>query len=293
MTTVQLFQRIGRRARGNDFTKLGLTEQGDIAEAANSALMQVYNALPPYLREITEGFVLPAPKAITVTATKYSNVVSSDAFDPTWIGRTVILDGDPTWNIIIDTSRVLSPFLGVSGVVSGTVYGDAIYSERYPFDRVIGNPTFSNQTLTPLVNFSLSRSNSAPLNWIFGQSVGMPQGWWPMMMGNSQGSEPLLVLRFAPAPDQDYGINIRMSYWPKRLTMADYDNNTTLTVPDQYWEAAVLPIARRELMSSPIWDTRPDDDKIIERAAEAIQYLKMQVSQVVAPNNRIYTPIGF
>lgn len=293
MTIVELFHRIGRRSRGNDFTKLGLTEQGDIAEAANSALMQVYNALPPYLREISEGFVLPAPKTITVTASKYSPVISSDAFDPSWIGRTVVLDGDPAWNVIIDVNRMLNPFLGISGVVGGTVYGDAIYSDRYPFDRVIGNPTFANQQITPLTNMGLARANSSPLNWIFGQSIGMPQGWWPMMMGNSQGSAPLLVLRFAPAPDQDYGINIRMSYWPKRFTMADYDSNTTITVPDQFLEPALIPIALRELMQSPIWDTRADDANIIARADKAEQYLRLQIGQPVAPNNRICTPIGF
>ena len=58
MTITQLVHRIARRARGGDFTKLGLTEQMDVLEAANSALQQVYNILPIYFKEMTVGFTL-------------------------------------------------------------------------------------------------------------------------------------------------------------------------------------------------------------------------------------------
>ncbi len=294
MTVVQLFHRIGRRARGGDFTKLSMTEQTDIADAANNALQQVYNALPPYFKEITEGFVLPAPQAITLAVVQYSNQLSSSVFTDAQIGRSVQLDGDPAWNQIISNDRLLNPYMGATGTVDGTIYGDAVWSTRYPFDRIIGNPTFANQNSAFLLRREMIhtqiQNNS---NWVWYQTAGMPVTWWTQMLGNSQGNEPLLVLRFAPAPTIAYSINVRMSYWPKRLTLADYDAATTLTVPDQFLETALIPLAVQAFMASPAWQIRGDEIAVDQRGAAGLAFAKNQAGVPATPNNFICTPFGY
>jgi hypothetical protein len=293
MTIVQLFHRIGRRSKGGDFTKLSMTEQTDIAEAANTGLQEVYNALPAYFKEITEGFLLPAPQPITLAVIQNSNVLSSGVFTEEQIGRSVVLDGDPSWNQVIATDRLLNPYIGATGTVNGTLYGDSVYSQRYPFDRIIGNPMFANQNNAYLMRREMMRGNQGSALWPWQQKVGVPMIWWVQMLGNSQGNEPLMVLRFAPAPSIAYSINIRMSYWPKRLTLADYDAATTLPVPDQFLESCLIPLAIRAFMSSPCYQSNNDDVAVNARAENGLQFIKNQPGQPASPNNRIFTPFGF
>jgi len=294
MTTIQLLSRIGRRARAGDFTKLSMAEQIDLVQAANAALNQVYNALPTFFKTLPEGFLLPAPQAVTLAVTNNSNLLSSDVFTPAQFGRTVVLDGDPAWNMIIATDRVLNPYLGETGTVNGTIYGDAVYSERYPFDRIVGNPKFANQQ----AGFLFGQGEIVPAFggtlWPWEQNVGRPAVWWTQPLGNSQGNEPLLVLRFAPAPDRAYSVTVPIAYWAKRLTLNDYITASTIPVPDQFIETALMPLAFRALMDTLVWASRSkeDDNTVKESALAATVFLRSQPAQQ-SPNNRVYSPVGF
>lgn len=292
MKVVWLFSRIARRSRTGDFTKLSALEREDLMEAANAALMQSYDALPAYFKEITEGFKLPKPQTVTLAVVNGSSQLSSSVFTDEQIGRSVVLDGDPNWNQVISNDRLLNPYMGETGVAGGTLYGDAVWSNRYPFDRIIGNPTYANRSSASFTYRELTKINGQNSLWLQ-QSVGQPMGWWTQMLGNSQGNEPLLVLRFSPAPNIDYVIDVRMAYWCKRLTMQDYTDNTILPVPDQFLETVLIPLALRAFMSSPAWKPSPDDPKVIERAEAALKFAKNQVGQPAAPNNRVGTPFGF
>jgi hypothetical protein len=295
ISTVQLFQRIGRRARGGDFTKLSLTEQTDLMEAANAALQRLYNALPTYFKVQTQGFVLPAPLTISgIGVTAFSKTVTGANWTSAQIGQTVALDGDAAWNQIIGANELLNPYMGATATVGGTVYGNAIYSETYPFDRVIGNPEFANQGLTPYglrTLFPTSNGNNLP--WIYAQNVGMPRVWWTQVLGNSQGGTPLMIIRVAPAPSTAYAINIRLSFWPKRLTLADYAANTALVVPDQFIETSLIPMALQEFMSSPAWQSRNDEGAVEARGERGEKFAREQPGVLTSNNNWVGTPAGF
>lgn len=295
ITTVELFHRIGRRARGGDFTKLSMTEQTDLTQAANAALQRLYNALPTYFKEQTQGFVLPAPLAVTgVGVTQFSKVVTGIAFTSSQFGQTVVLDGDASWNQIIGTAELLNPYMGATGTAAGTIYGNALYSDTFPFDRVIGDPQFANQQNGPLFTSGITRVDGNPNGWWwFSQNIGVPQVWWPQVFGNSQGNAPLMVLRFAPAPSQAFAVNVRLGFWPKRLTLANYDAATSLSVPDQFIETALIPMCLQEFMSSPAWEIKGDENRIDDKGTKGELFAKNQLGQVGAPNNRIYTPQGF
>lgn len=294
MKVVWLYSRIARRSRTGDFTKLSFMEQQDIAEAANAALMQTYDALPSYFKQIVEGFVLPAPQPITLAVVHGSPDLSSSVFTDAQIGRSVVLEGDPNWNQVIATDRLLNAYLGETGSVNGTLYGDAVWSTRYPFDRIVGNPTFANRNFGFWSNRQMVKANGGAGGLgAWGQQVGIPQCWWTQTLGNSQGNEPLLVLKFAPAPNQEYAIDVNMAYWSKRLTPQDYTDNTVIPVPDQFLESVLIPLALQAFMSSPAWKAAADDARIEQRAAAALQLAKNQYGQPGAPNNRVFTPVGF
>ncbi len=293
MTIAQLVHRIGRRAKkGGDFTKLSLTEQMDVLEAANSALQQVYNILPIYFKEMTVGLTLPKAVSLSgVVVTNGSNSVGGVIFGADAIGRTIILDGDSNINQVLDATTLMSTYNGPSGTVSGTLYGDAIYSSRLPFDRIIGNPDFADSTSWPMLPRSMMRNDFPFLGMI--PSVGRPQFWWVQPLGNSQGMKPLLVLRFWPMPDQVYPIRVRMGFWPLRLTLADLDLAVTIPVPDQFLDAALVPIGLRSFMTSPTWEMRGDEKFVLDAAARGDAFLANQPGQVGSPSNRCFTPVGY
>lgn len=295
ITVPQLFHRIGRRARGGDFTKLSMTEQMDLAEAANAALMRLFNALPNYFKEQTQGFVLPGPLAISgVGVTQYGKTITSYAFTDAQFGRTVVLDGDAAWNQIVGTDELLNPYMGATGTVAGTIYGNAIHSDTYPLDRIIGNPQFANQNLNQVFLNNIAPVGAAPAgSWWWSQAVGLPSVWWSQVFGNSQGKKPIMVLRFAAAPDTAYAINVRIGFWPKRLTLADYDNATELVVADQFIESALIPLCLQEFMSSPTWQTKGDEKMIDARGDRGELFARNQPSQIGSPNGRLFTPVGF
>ncbi len=292
---VQLFHRLGRRCRGGDFTLLSLSEQTDLLEAANKGLQELYDSLPVYFKEKTEGFALPGPLAITgVAVTRFSKEVSADTFSREQLGRTVTLSGDPQWNQITGTNTLLNPYMGQTGTVDGVVYGDAIFSEAYPFDRVIGNPRLANGGgvwIGILEMFRGGNENGWPL--VYGQTVGMPAVWWPQTIAASQGARPYVIMRCAPAPDTAYAASVRIGLWPKRITLADYVNNAQLPVPDQFIETSLIPLCLKALQSTPIWVPTDNDKNIREDGTAGAAYAKLQPAQVGAPSNRIYTPVGF
>ncbi len=292
---VELFNRVGRRSKTGDFTTLSMNGQTDIMEAVNNALQRLYDALPVYFKEQTQGFVLPAPALVTgMGVTQFGKTVTGVTFSAAQFGQSIVIDGDAGWNQIIGTDELLNPYMGPTGTAGATIYGNALYSETYPFDRVIGNPMFANQNNNPLFPYIMNQNNYAGF-WLWQQTTGLPQLWWPQVFGNSQGKSPIMVLRFAPAPQKAYAINVRMSFWPKRVTLGDYRDNTVLPVPDQFIERSLIPMAIEAFMSSPEYSSRSatDDDRTEKRGKEGELFAKNQPGQIVAPNNRVGTPVGF
>lgn len=293
ITTVQLFHRLGRMTKQGDFTKLSMSEQSDLVQAADSGLQEVYGALPNVYKELTEGFLLPAPVTVTVPVVQNSSALASNVFTTDQIGRSVVLDGDANWNQIIGVNQLLNPYLGASGTVSGTVYGDAVYSTKYPFERIIGNPRFPNHGSTLTMNPNLRPTSDGAGWWIYQQSVGTPLYWWTQAMGESQGNSPALVLRFSPAPSKAFALSVRMSYWAKRLTLADVSDATDIPLPDQFIESALIPLGLQALSLTPVWDSKYDPRRYDEAADRARRFIKERPGQISAPNNRVFTPLGW
>lgn len=294
MRIIELIHRTARRARGGDFTQLSLTEKGDVMQAANAALQTVYNILPVYFKQMTVGLLLPAPQTASPICRANSAQLDNAAFTTAMIGRTVIIDGDPAWNQVVATDTLQNPYMGSAGAQTATVYGDAVYSDRYPFDRIIGAPRFADQTQLALISRTLMSANT-PYAGNLSPSFGRPFLWDVQPFGNSQGNNPLLFLRFFPLPDIAYSICVDLAFWPQRLTMTEYESNAVLPVPDQFLDACLVPLAVRELMTTPVFETRgPANDRLLlDAATRAENFLALQPGQVGAPANRVLTPVGF
>jgi hypothetical protein len=296
MTVYQLCERIARRSRTGDFTKLALAEQMDVLQAANAALQRAYNALPAYFKEQTQGFTLPAPVTLNnVTVINGSTAMSTGIFSAAQIGQTIQIAGDTQYNQILGTSTLRNPYMGPSGVAAtATIYGDAFYSTSYPFDRVIGNPRFTNMGVIPLTPIEMSKGGDE-WSYLYQNTIGQPLSWWVQQLGNSQGAQPLLVMKFAPFPDQAYSVKVRLGLWPVRYLITDVQGATTLNVPDQFLEKALIPMAIQEFMTSEQWKSidAANDDRCERRGDEGEQFLRLQIADPAAPANKIFTPLGY
>lgn len=298
ITTVDFIERIARRSRDGDFTKLSLVEQKDVIEAANAALPTVYDALPEYFREQTQGFALPAPSTIAgVGVTQFSKIVTGANFAGTQFGQSVVLAGDPAWNQIAGPNLLQNPYMGPTAAsIGATIYGDAFFTDLFPLDRIIGDPQFADLSMGPLFRSSLQRNNGDGGDlgwWLWQKTIGLPQRWWTQVYGNAQGNVPLVAMRFSPAPDQAYSMKVRIGLWPKRLTFADYQAATMLPCPDQFIEKALIPLARKAFMSSPAYKKVGDEELLLQLAAEGEEFLKNQPAQIGVPSNNVGTPKGF
>lgn len=294
LSVVQLCSRIGRRSKTGDFTRMSMIAQEDVLAAANGAIQRLYNALPAYFKEQTQGFVLPAPIiGQVIGVTQFSKDVTGITFGDDQFGRNIIIDGDSAWNQIIGEDKLLNPYMGPTGSASTTIYGNAVFSTDYPFDRVIGNPTFANANQTPFLQTDMARIETPDVSWFFQKSVGMPRAWWTQVFGESQGVSPMVVLRFAPAPDKDYAINVRLAFWPKLLTIADIAANSPVYVPDQFIYPSLIPMAIQEFMQSPEWLSRKDEQQVQAAGNAGEAWARAQLGQIASPRNKVYTPIGY
>ncbi len=296
ISLVEVCARLGRRTRNGDFNALNFTEQADMMTSINAAQQRFFNALPAYFKEKTIGLVIPGPVAIaSINVVQFSQTVSGFSFGTAQFGQTVQLGADPQWNQIIGPQTLLNPYMEASGNVTGTIYGNAAYSTDYPFDRVIGDPQFADQTLAGLFPINMALNNGGQnMDWIFQQNIGRPTAWWTQVFGGSQGAMPMMVIRFAPAPDTAYGIKVRVGYWPKRVLVADYQANAQLVIPDQFIEPSFLKICLEEFTAARCYVGTPEDKKAdILAGKEGELYAKNQVQSIGVPANRVGTPRGY
>lgn len=294
MRIVELIHRVARRARTGDFTQLNLAEKGDVLQSANGALQEVYQLLPIYFKQMTLGFLLPGPADVSCQCTQYSTALGNSPFTESQIGNTVIIEGDEAWNQIVGVNELQNPYMGTTGTQTATVYGDSIFSTRYPLDRIVNNPRFADQSQLAIVRRDLMNA-SAPYYGNLSPSFGRPNQWCVQPGGNSQRVDHTIYIRFFPLPDEAYSITVDIAYWPQRILLEDYVfSNIELTVPDQFLETCLVPLALRNLMTTPAFASNgPNDALILDAAIRAEAFLRNQVGQVGAPSNCVLTPIGF
>jgi hypothetical protein len=259
----------------------------DLISSANSALQESYNILPDYFKNKPVGFTLAAPATVSLTVVAGSDSVQTSAFTAAQFGRSVIIDGDSQTNQIIGTAKLLNAYQGGTGTATATIYGDSVFTDQYPLDRVLDNPRFTGHDDWPLFHSEGMASE------LVVPEVGLPRYWWAETFGNSQGVTPMLCIKFFPYPSIAYPISMRFSFWAKRLTLSDYDSNTTLPIPDQFIDTALVPLGKRAFMSSPAWEDRKDADLVMAAAQRAEDFLRKQPGQIAVPDNRISTPLGY
>lgn len=286
MTSVEIIDRLARKHRRLGGSALTVAEVQDALYAINLALQALYQALPVEYREKTVHVLVPAPRAVTLSATNGSATLGASAFTTGEVGRTVVSSGDDIWHRVADEDALAAAWLGSTGSHSATVYGDAVAGDGYPFERMLSAPVLlEGSRERELVQIRDLRDTYEP-----GTRIGEPRYYWLSPQGNSQGEEPLVLLRVLPIPDRAYRLRYRASFGPRRVKFTDVANAAPLPVPDNYAEALVS-MCGIHLASFPGWNI--DTRLAAEERATALRFVALNKTTLRASTNQVGTPAGY
>lgn len=285
VTTIEAAGRLARHMRGGDFTKLSVSEVGDIRQSMNAGLMLLYTLLPERFRRTPVSVMLGGPRNVSVDVTNGSADLGNSPFTTDEIGQSVVVDGDANWNEITAVNALMDAYLGNTGSKNAVIYNDSALDATYSFERMVTLPTLTEQRkqLLPM--------NARDAGWL--PSIGMPRYFWVEDLSAAIGGEPRFVVRVFPAPDRAYNLKIVLSLWPSRNSLADLITPKRLYVPDEFYESVYIPLCLGHLTLSPAWGN-PDSIKgILAAAADARGLAVMQPGQTSVPKNRVETPCGY
>lgn len=249
----------------------------DVAVAITAALQEITGEGPSALSEQRVAGVLRGPQVVELGVTQFTtNVGSFPDFDSRMIGCTVRLAGDEQDNEIVSETELLRPYMGVSGAVSATVYGDAFLlpsTVKNIMDpvNIPGLPDLSGVTTREEFEFantedyrSHQRSNDHS-RYTAPKSSGRPCIWYCEPRLSATGSLDFL-LRITPMPDQAYSITFRAKKKPPTITGANiadggtYPDKVTVALADSfaagdYYRVQGFPSAKPVYVKSGTEDT--------------------------------------
>jgi hypothetical protein len=285
MTTLELAERLARRLRGGNLTKLAMAEVMDIVEALNAGQQEAFELLPAWQRRTTVNLYLAAPTSLSIGVTNGSVDLSSGTFSASWVGRSVVVDGDPNWNEVQSATKLLDEYLGTTGTRTATVYGDSTYSDQLTFDGFAKDPLLADQ------REALIRHD--PRNGSWTPEVGRPKFYWLEPAAASLGATPAVYLRVHPAPDIAYTLRCDMEFRPIVVRYDTLNSAATLVLADHLIHRALIPLCEVRLLRSPAWANPKIAEHVHEDARAARAMLASQRTDPAVPNNRVGTPAGY
>ena len=254
----------------SDLENLQPSDLGEVCTAINGGMQELWDLAPSEMRERRMGGVLHGPTQVTLAVTQYSTAISALTTWAAWMaGCTIRISGEDQDNEISNSTTLASPYMGTSGTVQATVYGDCIQldgtigkvvtpveipnlipltpaTSRADFYKYIGAPGVTTTAGSAMPYFGFRRIVQRPIAWF--------------VEGYHDPALPYLPrrLRVGPLPDSTYAISYRVSINPPLYSAADIDNGdhttdpgTTFPIPNQWVESILLPFALIRYTASP------------------------------------------
>jgi hypothetical protein len=270
---------------------------GDIADVAmimTQAYQIIWALAPGEQKRIQGSGVLHAPTSVTLSVTNGSTSISSVATWASWMeGCTIRINGDSQDNEILSSTALSRPYVGSTGSVSATVYGDCITVDG-SIENVISPMTVGNQYH---VTETQSRADFARLGlwkvqpnapyslsfWAFGEK---PLGTYPNVFfveGFYDSSLDYVKrrIRFSPMPVGQLPVAYTANSSPPRVTSDDilsgsYSNDPGAKIPmlNANVESVFLPIAMQLLTRLATFKNSEAKPEIARQFQQAINILK-------------------
>ncbi len=248
----------------------------------NAALQDLWDSAPTAVRFARVGIALRAPVTVTLTLTHESNSIAAFPQYAPWMdGCTIRLEGAAHDNELVDGTSLLRPYLGPTGTVSATVYGDCA-SPGPEVIAVLDPIGTCGSSLPPaLLRRVSSRAEFETALDFATRSTGAPEVCF-------------VETRYFPSQSR-LGIRLRVQPMPLEATLLTYgarlnapaiiaadlggasDPGTTFPIPGGWEESVLLPLALQRLSIHP--DFTPQSAKT-EIARQAVVARKIMMGAV-------------
>lgn len=274
-----------------------------VAQAINGAYAELYARSPSSMFERRASAVLRPKTTITADVTQYSTDITINGGESWMRGCTVLLGGDGYDNEITQSlGQLLRPYMGPTGNVIGSVWGDAIML-----------PANECNVLDP-VNIRGLRTLAAATWEQFGTTSGTLRtlDGSPMYVSNvanKQSGQPCLYmadtrydqttntptranfLRVTPMPDQAYPIDYRVLATPPVVTadsidLGDHEAEVAVDAVVPWPELTLYAVARMHFTSDPLFTNREALPEIARQWKLAIDSLPNATPQATGPAAR-------
>ena len=277
------------------------TDLPDALVAVNGAWQEISAAGPASLTEQSCSDVLRPPTQVSVAVTQYSAAVTVTGWQ-TWMAQcTARVGGDGTDNRFLSSTALLSPYLGTSGTVQATVYGDALAMDSR-FLNIIEPFTADGRPLGIAADESQVLSGSQAqwqdgsdyvtqaVGYLNQKPVATPNVVFPDSVWDSSKAYLPIYLRFSPMPDRAYAVRFRAKLKPLVFTTADIGDATTVansTIPADWVESILLPVALQKWMAHHSVNPSPGQMQEIGRAYQQA----MRIVQDMVPRTGRVMPV--
>ena len=289
MTIAQMFVRMTRHLSQKVPSSMSDENKQWLVDAANLALTQFTQKLPPTRRREPRVEYLAAAVTKNITATQNSQTI---AFDTPWadvgdhLGRTVVVGGDSArYNRLQSATSLLHFYEGPTGATTLEVHSDAFlvgqYEDGIEGELILQDGSYATP-LTPGMPAGIAMRYANRMIGVTGGDAeanaryftrGRPTHWWiEPLNGISGGSDPKFLVRLWPQPDKAYQVSFGMKLWPTALTSADISSTTVLplTVAE---ESIFLSLCFLGLFGCPLWIGTNNKDDVQQEAARAFGLL--------------------
>jgi hypothetical protein len=224
------------QAPGSELESLNPGDLEDVANAITGALQEIAALGPAEAREAPGYAVLHAPANITFTAANGSNVISGVSGWQSWMqGCTVRVSGDDQDNEILSQTRLARAYLGGTGSVGATVYGDTITLDdtvakviaplwlpnQLPLHPAQNRREFMRLGGYPLITDTNGLAAGLPFYLYYRKPVSRPWTWFIDAAYDASLGYTQRRIRFSPMPAQAYSVAYTAAMNPPRVTKAD------------------------------------------------------------------------
>lgn len=246
MTLARLFARLLTKSDVRDPAKVPFDDALEIIEEINAAVAEFYILAPARFSRSTLPLTLAAPATLSLPAVNGSPAFGGAVFTEAQRGATIIIGDDPRQNEIVSTTDVASPYQGITGTVSATVYGDAIPVGISDYKRVISDPLLDSGrrlTLDPALESRQIRKV---------RGVGSPSRYWIENGGAAGGSSSLGVFRVDPIPSVATNVRLEVFGCPVHFTYESLVSSQVVPVPPDM-EKHLITLCRWHLKDHPFF----------------------------------------
>lgn len=293
MKLVSFANRLARDFKERSLAELSADARLELVDAINSPLQRMWAVMPGRDKITSICITLAAPAVVTLTVTNGSDAFTGYTVTDDQLYCTIRIGGDQADNHIVADGRLLLPYSGNSGAITATIYSDAQvlpaeYGEitRDPFDVDFRQRLYKDDTRSPRWNYP-TRYAAKPIQ--------RPTAWW--VEANAADADPLYdsVFRVNSLPDQMYRLQSEASLVPPRITFADLlDATKDIPIRDEHVEAYLLPMCRKELVTSTLWRNKDAIAAVTREGENALARYELLANTTNSlPDNRVGIPIGW